>query len=142
MKKQMVYKKSDKKVISTRLGLDEIRFLKNIGNGDLTAGVRVALERAGYSVESEKHRGYRVICERTSEADGMSSRYTLFLNGEMLGVSLNISDSIFKALMERFGKVHVMEELIINSFVKLPREVDIDKIYDLDGRVVWSKYSE
>ncbi len=129
-----------KKVVTTRMNLAEIRFLRQLGNGDLSAGVRVAMERAGYHAVKEGFKGYRVISELENNHQQQGAKYSLFLNGEQLGPSLSVADSIFKALVERHGKNFVMEDIIVKSFVKLPKEVEIEKVYDLDRKVVWSKY--
>lgn len=134
--------KANKKVVSTRLAADEIRFLQKLGNGDLSAGVRVAIARAGHEVSKEKHNGHQVVREIVNQGSEKGRRFSLYLNGELVGVSLTVSDSIFKALVDRFGKGHVMREIIINSFVGLPKEVEVDKVYDLDGRIVWDKYAD
>jgi len=134
-------KNKEKAVISTRLTTDEIRFLKNLGNGDLSAGIRISLERAGYEGTEPATKGYRVIRENANQGEENGFRYTLYLNGEKVGPSLNVSNSISKALTERFGENHAMQELIIKSFIKLPKEVEINKIYNLAGRAVWDIYS-
>jgi len=135
-------RKANKKVVSTRLTDDEVRFLQNLGKGDLSAGVRIAIERAGYKVSKEMHRGYRVVREIVNQGAEKGRRFSLYLNNELAGLPLTISDSILKALVERFGKSHVMREIIIKSFVGLPKEVEIDRIYDFDERVAWDKYAD
>lgn len=130
-----------RRVVTVRLNHDEIRFLRQLGQGDLSAGVRVAIERAGYETTKEHFKGYRVIREIVNLNGEQGAKYTLLLNGELVGPALTVSDSIFKALMERHGELFVMEDVIAKSFVKLPKEVQIDKIYDPAGKVVWSKYN-
>jgi len=105
-------------------------------------GLRVTMERAGYEAGRKQFKGYRVIRELVSQGGERGARYSLLLNGELAGTTLTISDSIFKALSERYGENYVMEDIITKSFVKLPKEVEIDKVYDLDGMVVWSKFGK
>jgi|GEM_PF-6215456 len=127
----------NKRVVSARMNPNEISFLRKLGTGDLSEGIRVAMQKAGYQIEKEHFKGYRVIRELTSQG----AKYSLYLNEKITGIPLAVSDSIFNALEARHGTNFVMEDVIVKSFVNLPKEVEIDKVYDLSGDVVWSKYS-
>ena len=134
-------KQNIKKIVAVRLNHDEIRFLRHLGEGDLSAGLRMAIERAGYETKKEHSKGFRVIREIVNFNGEQGARYTLMLNNELAGPPLTLSDSIFNALKERHGEHYVMEDIVAKSFVKLPKEIQIDRIYDPTGKVVWSKYN-
>lgn len=136
-------KTKQKKLIAARLDEDEIQYLKDLGLGDLTAGLRTAMKRAGYKkMFPPEEKGYRVVAGPLKLGSESGNRYTLYLNGEPQEPALTLTDSIYSALVKKYGKNFVMQDLIIGAFPELPKEAEIDRIYDTDGKVFWNKYQD
>ena len=135
-------KTKSKRLVAARLNEDEAHFLKDLGKGDLSAGLREAIKRAGYKKRSTGPKGYRIIREQAHLGSEEGTRYGLYLDGELLGTQITVSNSLFSALEKKYGKNFVIKDLIINAFPDLPKEIELDRIYDPDGKVVWNKYQD